>query len=301
MSDIHGHTHNNYGDNINLDKNYLFKALLLTLSFMVIEIIVAFVTGSLTILSDAGHMFTDTLALGLSWYSIKLSSKKANNTFSYGYHRAQIIAALLNGITLFILSIYIIIEAIIKIQNPVELDGSILIWVGGAGFIVNLLGLYFITKASYNNINIRSALYHVLSDMFGSLAAVIAGCIIIYTQWMLIDPILSILISILFIRITWKLLTESLSILMETAPSDIDYQKLENDIKNVNSKIIDLHHIHIWSINKSKKFITLHIKVKDSSENDLIITSLEKILHNNFHIEHSTIQIENELCNNKAC
>lgn len=297
----HGHSHDHLETNVTLDKNYLLKALFVSAIFMVIEIIVAMYTGSLTILSDAGHMFTDVLALGLSWYSIRLSTRKSDAIYSYGYHRAQIIAALINGLTLLVLSIYIIIEAVLRIPNPTELNGSTLIWIGGTGFIVNLLGLYFITNASKDDINIKSAFYHVLSDMVGSLAAVVAGIVIIYTNWMLIDPLLSIFISILFLRVTWRLITDSLSILMETTPQDIDYEKLEKQILQINSKITDVHHIHVWSITKSKRFITLHLTVNDSAENDLIIKLLEKMLYNNFHIEHSTIQIENENCNNSKC
>ncbi|MBN9543056.1 MAG: cation transporter [Alphaproteobacteria bacterium] len=290
---LHEHAHHN----LDMNSSLLLKSLILTVSFMIVEIVVGIISQSLTILSDAGHMFTDALALALSWIAIYYSKRPANSIFTYGYHRFQIIATLINGLSLLILSIYIIYEAIIRLFEPITLEGKTLIYVGLAGAVVNAIAFWIISKSSHKDMNIKSALLHVISDLLGSLAAFVAGVVIIYTGWMNIDPILSLFISILLLKTTWRLIKQSSMVLMESSPEGITPELVKTQLLKLNTLIIDIHHIHIWSISSTSNAITLHVIVNSNINNqDELIKNMREFLHSEFSIDHITIQIETKQC-----
>lgn len=292
------HKHDQYHDHPTIkNAKLLLGALSLTVSFMIVELVVGIYTGSLTILSDAGHMVSDAVALFLSWYALYISKKPSDRLRSYGYHRFQVIATFINGISLLFLSIWIIIEACIRLFNPIVLEGETLIYIGITGFLINLISFYIVTRGSKDDMNIKSVILHVASDMLGSLAATISGIVIIYTGWMKVDPLLSLFISALLLRATYRLIKNSWHILMEGTPYEIDMPSLEKEISNTD-KVLNFHDLHIWSITSNIIACSFHIVVeeKDIRSGQKIIEALADKLKHKFNINHATIQIEENGC-----
>lgn len=275
----------------------LLSSLFLTVSFMIVEAIVGIYTGSLTILSDAGHMLSDAFALFLSWFALYISKKPADSLRSYGYYRFQVIAAFINGIILLVLSLWIIVEAGIRFTKPIDLEGDTLIYIGITGLIVNMIVFYIVTRGYKEDMNIKSAILHVASDMLGSLAATISGIVIIYTGWMQIDPFLSLFISVLLLRATYRLIKQSGHILMEGTPYNVDIQLLEKEINNT-SGILGLHDLHVWNITANIAACSFHVVVTEQSikSGQQILQVLADKLKDKFDINHTTIQIEVEGC-----
>lgn len=275
----------------------LLYALFLTISFMVVELVVGLYTGSLTILSDAGHMVSDAFALFLSWFALYIAKKPTDNLRSYGYHRFQVIATFVNGMSLLVLSLWIMVEACIRFFKPIALEGSSLVYIGIIGLLVNLVAFYIVTRGSRDDMNIKSAILHVASDMLGSLAAAVSGIVIIYTGWMTIDPLLSLFISALLLRATYRLIKQSGHILMEGTPYGLDMQLLKDEITNT-PEVVGFHDLHVWSITSNIVASSFHIVVTEQTikSGQQVLQILAEKLEHKFNITHTTIQIEVEGC-----
>ncbi|MBN8827266.1 MAG: cation transporter [Sphingobacteriia bacterium] len=294
---LHYHDHCNHNKT---QGRILLRALILTSSFMIIEAIAAIYTGSLTLLADSGHMLIDSIALFLSWFALFISNRPKNNKFTYGYHRLQVIATFVNAISLLVLSIYLAFESFFRFFNPVEIGGEAIFYVGLIGLLVNFLSFLMIRNGASDDINIKSALLHVLSDMLGSIAAIIAGFIIMLTGWAEVDAILSLLISVLFLKASWRLIKQSSYILMEGSPSSINPDEIIKEIIDNLSVVTDVHDIHIWSLTPNHKLTTLHVMINDNSINyDKLQEDIREILYKKFDLTHSTIQIETLACPDK--
>ena len=280
----------------------LLCSLFITVSFMIVEVIGGVLSGSLTLLADAGHMFADAFALFLSWFSIIISQKPADNKRTFGYHRFQVIAAFINGISLLALTLWIIYEAINKIYNPTPINGHILFYIGALGLIVNSISFIILRQGNHEDMNIKSAIIHVLSDLLGSLAAVIAGIVIIFTGKVIADPLLSLFVSLLLLKATYRLIINSGHILLQGAPSGLTAETIIDEIKKYIPEIKNIHHFHIWSLYTGKNYITLHINLaKEEHDYSKILKKTKEILHDKFDIEHSTIQIEYDECIDLDC
>lgn len=292
----HNSNHNHEHTTVKNSK-LLLSSLFLTISFMIVEAVVGIYTGSLTILSDAGHMLSDAFALFLSWFALYILKKPADSLRSYGYYRFQVIAAFINGIILLVLSLWIIVEAGIRFTKPIDLEGDTLIYIGITGLIVNMIVFYIVTRGSKDDMNIKSAILHVASDMLGSLAATISGIVIIYTGWMKIDPFLSLFISVLLLRATYRLIKQSGHILMEGTPYNVDVLLLEKEI-NSTSGVLGLHDLHVWNITSNIAACSFHVVVTEQSikSGQQILQILADKLKDKFNINHTTIQIEVEGC-----
>jgi cobalt-zinc-cadmium efflux system protein len=276
-------------------------ALGLTLLILVVEAVGGFVSNSLALLADAGHMLTDVFAVALSLYALIQSRRPADNKRTFGYHRATILIALLNSATLLPLSAYIIWEAVGRFSQPAHIEGGIMFAVALVGLVANLLiGLNLHGEAG-SNLNIRSAVIHVMGDAAASGAVLIAALVITFTGWMPIDPILSIGIALLIAFSGWRIVRESVAILMESVPRDIDIPALIERLQEVPG-VRSVHDLHVWQISQGINALSCHVIVDDQavSRSASVLANLNRILEDEFNIGHSTIQAECIECDPNA-
>ncbi len=271
-------------------------ALLLTAGFMVVEVIGAVIASSLALLADAGHMLTDAGALALAWYAFRVGRRATTTKHSYGQHRFQVLAALINGVVLIGLVVWIVVAAVNRLNHPVEVLGGPMLAVAAAGLLVNLAAFFILRGGDRRNLNVRGAALHVLGDMLGSLGAIAAAGVILLTGWMPIDPILSIFVSLLILRSAWVLVGESWHVLMEGAPALIDTEELRAGLLSAVPGLVDIHHIHVWSLTPERPLITLHARIAEAAHHDEVLHRMQRELADRYHIEHSTIQIERTYC-----
>ncbi|WP_066295190.1 cation diffusion facilitator family transporter [Bacillus sp. FJAT-29937] len=287
----HAHGHNHSHGNIE-NKKALFIAFLLIASFMVIEVIGGIMTNSLALLSDAGHMLSDAVALGLSLFAIKLGEKKASESKTFGYKRFEIIAAALNGITLILISLYIFYEAYHRFFNPPEVQSVGMLIVSSIGLVVNILAAWILMRGDKEeNLNVRSAFLHVIGDMLGSVGAIIAALLMMFFGWGIADPIASSIVAGLIIVSGWRVTKESLHILMEGSPAHIEIEKVKAALHKI-PFVNEVHDIHIWSITSGMPLLSCHIVIEDTGVHDVVLHHAQSILHDDFGIDHSTIQVE---------
>ncbi len=271
-------------------------ALLLTGGFMVAEAIGGALSGSLALLADAGHMLTDTAALGLSWYAFRISRRAATPQRSYGHARFQILAALINGGSLLGIAAWIAVEAIRRLFEPVGILGGPMLAVAVLGLAVNVLAFLILSGGSRESLNVRGAALHVLGDLLGSVAAIAAAVVILLTGWTPIDPILSVLVALLVVRSAWLVIRQSWHVLMEGAPAGLDVPRLRRELAAAVPGVLDVHHVHAWSLTPERPLLTLHAAIDQSADHDEVLHGLQRALRDLFGIEHATIQVERSAC-----
>ena len=275
----------------------LFIALLITAIVMIAEIIGGLLANSLALLSDAGHMLTDILSLGLSLAAMKLAQKPPTPSKTFGFHRLEILAAFFNGMVLFFISFYIFYEAYHRIVRPEEIKGLFMLVVAFIGLLANGAGILLLRKSAHTSLNVRSAFFHIVGDTISSGGVIVGGVLILYTGWYLIDPLLSIFIGILILRGAYTLLMESIDIFLEATPKDINIEELLDELRNIQG-VKDIHHIHLWTITSGINAMSAHILIDDLliSSSAPILKEIKSLLRNNYKIEHSTIQFESKAC-----
>jgi cobalt-zinc-cadmium efflux system protein len=278
------------------DEQRVFRAMLLTGGFMVVEVAGGLIAGSLALLADAGHMLTDTAALGFAWLAFRLARRPADAQRSYGYHRFQILAAFLNGVVLIAIVVWIMFEAVRRLDEPVEILGGLMLAVAGVGLVVNLIAFAILYGGNRENLNVRGASLHVLGDMLGSLAAVVAAIVIILTDWTPIDPLLSVLVALLILRSAWALVRQSTHVLLEGTPSEIDVSRLKAELVNRVPEVDDVHHVHVWTLASGKLVMTLHAHVRSDAYGEHVLQSIVSLCRERFGVDHVTVQIEHGRC-----
>ncbi len=272
-------------------------ALVLTGTFMVIEVIGGILSGSLTLLADAGHMLTDTMALALAAVAFRVSSRPADSKRSYGYQRFQILAAFVNGLSLLIIVGWILIEAVRRLMSPSEVIGPMMLAVATAGLFVNIFAFIVLHGGDKDNLNIRGAVLHVAGDLLGSVAAIVAAIVIIYTAWMPIDPILSILVALLILRSAWHLVKRSAHILLEGAPEWLDKDRMQERLVERVPAVNSIHHVHVWGLTPQHLMLTMHVALTGNPpEPTAVVRRIKGVLREDFGISHSTIEIETVDC-----
>lgn len=282
-------------DNSNLRRVLL--ALLLTGSFMVVEVIGGILSGSLALLADAGHMLTDTMALGLAAMAFHVSKRPADMKRTYGYQRLQILAAFVNGLSLLLIVGWILYEAANRLRNPPEVLGQTMLLVAALGLLVNIVAFIVLHGGDRENLNIRGAAMHVAGDLLGSLAAVIAAIVIIYTGWMPIDPILSVAVALLILRSAWSLVKRSAHVLLEGAPDSLNIASIQERLVAEVPAVGSVHHVHVWGLTPQDLMLTMHVRLKLQPGNPTeCIRRIKGILQTEFGIGHSTIEIETDDC-----
>jgi len=272
-------------------------ALVLTGAFMFVEVIGGILSGSLALLADAGHMLTDTMALALAAVAFRVSSRPADSKRSYGYQRFQILAAFVNGLSLLGIVGWILFEAAKRIVSPPEVMGPMMLVVASAGLLVNIFAFIVLHGGDKENMNIQGAALHVAGDLLGSIAAIVAAVVIIYTAWMPIDPILSILVALLILRSAWYLLKRSAHILLEGAPEWLDQDRMQKRLIERIPAVKSIHHVHVWGLTPQHLMLTMHVALKDNPPDPTaVVRRVKNVLREDFGISHSTIEIETDDC-----
>lgn len=268
-------------------------ALILTGSFMLVEVAGGLIAGSLALLADAGHMLTDTMALGLAAFAFRVSERPADARRSYGYRRFQIIAAFVNGLSLLVIVGWILFEAVMRLIDPPEVMGRTMLVVALAGLVVNVIVFGVLHGGDQENLNIRGASLHVLGDLMGSVAAIVAAGVIIVWGWMTIDPLLSLLVAALIFRSAWQLVKRSAHILLEGAPEWLDVEELQQTIVADVPEVVEIHHVHVWGLTPQHPMLTMHV-VLAAAPDDLttVVRNIKHTLNEHFAISHSTIEVE---------
>ncbi|CAM3755206.1 cation diffusion facilitator family transporter [Litorimonas haliclonae] len=285
----HDHSHSPKVDETN--RNRVGIAALLTGLFMLVEVAGGYISGSLALLADAGHMLTDFAALGMAWAAFKLAKRPANWRHTFGFDRFSILIAFVNGLTLFVVAALIVKEAIERLHTPGEVLAGPMLYVAIAGLIVNLLVFWILRGADQHNLNIRGAILHVLGDLLGSVAAIIAAIVIFQTGWTPIDPILSVFVALIILRSAWVLVKDSAYILLEAAPEHIDRRAIIEDLLAHIPDILAVEHIHAWSITPERPMLTLEAFVGPNTRIEPVSQAIKTRLKEKFEVEHVTIQV----------
>jgi cobalt-zinc-cadmium efflux system protein len=291
------HTHSHFGDVAKQTSSRLALSLALTAIFVIIEAAAGIFANSLALLTDAAHNFTDVIALGLSWYAIRLTTQHSNSQKTYGYHRAGILVALANSTTLVIISLGIFYEAYIRFTKPPEVNSEVLIGVGLVAFLVNLATALLVKDGSDHDLNMRSAFVHLMGDVMSTIGAVIAGVIIFFTHANWLDPFVSVLIGLLILWNAWGILRETVDILLESTPRDVDIPAMVRDMLQVKG-VLGIHDLHVWSITQGLRTMSAHVLTDDISISvgAEIQKKLNELVADRYHISHATLQLECSGC-----
>ena len=261
------------------------------LLFFIVELVGGILTNSLALMADAGHMFSDVGALGLSFLALRWAAKPPTPEKTYGYHRLEILVALLNGVTLWAMAGFIFYEAYGRIFQPPQINTVPMIIIAGAGLLINLFGVFILYPSKEHNLNLRSAFLHLLADCLGSLAAIAAGAAILLKGWYWFDPLAAGVIGVMIILGSWQLLREATEILMESTPKHINLDEVSRALES--HPLVDkVHDLHIWTISSGIYALSVHVSINNSEDRDCLTWELEELLRHRFGLEHNTLQIE---------
>ncbi|MFU8927345.1 cation diffusion facilitator family transporter [Acinetobacter puyangensis] len=294
--DGHSHDHDQHDhSHIPANKKVLIISFLLISIFMLVEFVGGYLTNSLALISDAGHMLSDSVALGIALAAVFIGQKNSNTQKSFGYQRFEILAAALNGITLVAIAIYIFIEAILRFQTPQHIDVQGMLSISVIGLIINIFVAWMMFKGSdtEHDLNMRGAFLHVLSDLLGSVGAIVAALCIFFFGWFWADTVASIIVAVLVLRSGYLVAVKASHVLMQGTPEQFNPEKIKHDILQLEN-IIDVHDLHIWSLTSKRYILSCHIVVDDTMQMADVQTLLHQIEHNmlDLGIEHVTIQTE---------
>jgi cobalt-zinc-cadmium efflux system protein len=275
----------------------VLTALSITAIVMIAEIIGGLLANSLALLSDAGHMLTDILALSLSFVAMRFAQKPPTPSKTFGFHRLEILAAFFNGMLLFFISFYIFYEAYHRLLHPREIKGEFMLAVACIGLLGNGVGIILLRKSAHTSLNVKSAFFHMVGDTISSGGVIAGGLIILYTGWYLVDPLIGIFIGILILKGAYALIMESIDVFLEATPKDINVEKMLDELRNVKG-VKDIHHLHLWTITSGINAMSAHVLTDDllTSSSASILKEIKSLLHNKYRIEHSTIQFECQSC-----
>ncbi len=271
----------------------------MTATFMVVEVIGGFLSGSLALIADAGHMLTDSASIALALFAIWIAKRPASAERTYGYNRAEILAAAANALSLWLISAWIVWESIRRFISPEEIEGGVVLTVGGIGLLVNVIAAFMLHSSSEHSLNVEGALQHVIADLLGSVAVLISGAIIILTGWNIVDPILSVVIAVLILLSSWHLVTQVLVVLIEGTPDHLDLYKLCSDMEEVPGVTV-IHDVHAWTVTSGYVSLTAHVLADSEHKGDFdeMLRELRRIASEDYGIAHSTIQLETSV---KGC
>jgi cobalt-zinc-cadmium efflux system protein len=267
--------------------------LALTAGFMVAEIVGGWLSNSLALLADAGHMFTDAGAIALSLFAIHFARRPANDDKTFGYYRLEILAALVNGAALLVIAGFIIVEAWRRFQAPEPIAGGLMLAVASLGLVVNLVAAWLLHGAAHESLNVRGAYLHVLGDLLGSVGAIAAAIVVLTTGWWPADPIISVLVALLILRSAWTLVRESVDVLLEAVPSHIDVAAVRQAMLELPA-VRDVHDLHVWTLTSRWVALSAHAVVADPADNQDVLDAIRDCMERRFGIRHVTIQIERE-------
>lgn len=288
----HGHSHGAGHVHGSTDKKRVLIATWLTAGFMVAEALGGLFTGSLALLADAGHMLADAIALGLAWYAFHLAGRPATGRLTYGFGRVKTLVAYTNGIAIFVIALWIVYEAWGRVMNPSPVLGGPMLVVAIAGLLVNVASFFVLHGGDRGSLNMRGAILHVLGDVLGSAAAIVAALVIIATGWTPIDPILSVLVSLLILSTAWSLMREAAHVLLEGVPANLDRDLIAKDLEGAVKGVREVHHMHVWSLDGTSNMATLHACLNDGVDPHVAVSAIKKRLAAKHGIDHATVEPE---------
>jgi cobalt-zinc-cadmium efflux system protein len=282
--DHRGHSHDSAPGR---ERRALWIALWLTAGFGVVEIVGAWISGSLALFSDAGHMGTDVAALAVALFAQHLARRPPSHRASYGYARAEVLAAFINALVMLAVVIWIAIEAVRRLLVPTPVEGTVVVGVALAGLVVNVVCAWLLSRGE--SLNSRSALLHVIGDMLGSVAAIVAGAVVAATGWMPIDPILSVFVSLLILRSTWILLKTTTHVLMEGVPAHLSYDDIGRALTRL-PNVAAVHDLHVWQMSSERAALSAHLLIREAAQWPQTLASAQRVLADRFKIDHVTLQ-----------
>jgi cobalt-zinc-cadmium efflux system protein len=285
-----GHSHAHHADTADARRR-LALVLVLTAAFMVAEVVGGLIAGSLALLADAGHMLSDSLSLGLALLAAWAAQRPATSQRTFGYKRAEILAALVNGIALVAISIFIFVEAGRRLGDPPDVDGGLMLGVAAAGLAVNALGATILARSSHDNLNVSAALRHVIADLLGSVGVIVAAIVVLTTGWEHADPLVSVVIGALVLASAWPILRDSGRILLEATPKGIDAGDLGRRMR-AQPGIVEVHDLHVWTITSGFPALAAHVLVATDDDCHARRRELERMLERDFGITHTTLQVD---------
>lgn len=293
----HSHTHHHHHHSAEQTEGRLWISIFLNLAITLAEFVGGLISGSLALLSDALHNLNDTTSLGISLIAHKISRRKANREKTFGYKRAEIIGAFINLITLVIIALFLIKEGIERFYNPQSIDGLVMFVVAIIGLLGNVLTAVLLYRSSKKNINIRSAYIHILSDGLSSVGVILAGFLILRYQLYIVDTILTLVIAGYILLQSYHMLKETINILMESTPSEIDPKEVTQAMENT-KRVRGVHHLHVWRLDEKNILLESHVLIdeQDLEQMEQIKTNLKELLSTQFNIHHSTLEFEFEPC-----
>ena len=295
-SSAHLHNHDHAPTVTEDSERRIFWIMCLTGGYMVLQAIGGLLSGSLALIADSGHMLSDTAALGLAWFAFRLAKKPADQKRSYGYHRFQIMAAFTNGVTLFFIAGWIVFEAIQRLISPGEVLAGPMLLIAAGGLVINVAGFLVLHRGDKDNVNMQGALVHIMGDLLGSIAAIVAAIIIMLTGWMAADPLLSILVAVIILKSAYGLVRRSGHILLEGTPDHLDMALIRDKLVAYLPEIVDVHHMHAWSLTAEKPIVTMHVQVEPAADLETTLKQINAFLLSEFEIDHATIQLEHGAC-----
>ncbi len=274
-------------------KRNLAMALLITAVWFVAELAAGFYTNSLALLADAGHMLTDLAALSLSLFALKISARPATNEKTFGYLRAEILAALANGVILVLVGFFIAYEAYGRLLQPPLVRSGMMLAVSCVGLATNLIAARLLSHSDLENLNLRGAFLHVLGDIMGSVGAICAGIAMVAWHWYLADPVVSVVVAGLILYSSWRLLRDSVDVLLEGTPRHLNIAAILADLGSVEG-VVSVHELHVWSITSGMPALSCHVVLRSGVDAPAVLRKLSRMMRERFRIEHTTIQIEIE-------
>lgn len=298
----HGHAHGHGHSHAPNNKKGLTIALIITSGIMLLEFFGGLITNSLALLSDAGHMLSDAASLALSLIAMWFAVKPASPRKSYGFYRFEILAALFNGVTLFVIAAFIIKEAYGRFFDPPTVSSGSMILIALFGLLANLSSVWVLLKQSdvKDNINVRSAYLHVIGDALGSVGAILAGLLMLFFDWYIADPIISVLVAVLILKSAWGVIRNAVHILMEGTPITIDLNLVKHTLEKIDG-VINVHDLHVWTITSGLDSLSCHILIEDSKDSQEVLQSAVQAIEQTFKIQHTTIQVEKSNLQHAEC
>ncbi|WP_110601230.1 cation diffusion facilitator family transporter [Salinicola lusitanus] len=291
----HGHSHD-HAPTVTADSVRRVRlAMILTAGFMLAEVVGGWISGSLALLADAGHMFSDSFSLGLALFAFYMGDKAPDRFRTFGYQRFQVLAAFVNGLTLLAIAVWIVIAAIQRFTQPVEVLAGPMMVVAVLGLLVNIVVFRILHGGDQENLNLRGALLHVIGDLLGSVAAIVASVVILITGWTPIDPLLSMLAATLILRAAWKILGRSAHTLLEGTPEGVDVGQIRQALLDVEG-VKSLHDIHVWGLTPQDPLLSAHLVIESPALHDGVIERAYAMLQSRFGIQHATLQVETRDC-----
>ncbi len=291
MAHPHPHGDHNHDHGRGTDRRALAITFVLTAAFTVAEVVGGLITGSLALLADAGHMLSDALSLGVALFAVWLAGRPSTPNRSFGYKRAEILAALFNGATLVAISVWIFIEAYHRFREPPEVLGGWMLVVAAVGLVVNVAGAAILSRSGGESLNLQGALRHIVADILGSIGAIAAALVILTTGWYYADPIISTLIGLLVLGSSWKLLRDSTNVLLEGTPRGIDADEVGRSMA-ASEGVQEVHDLHIWTITSGFPALAAHVLVGRDENCHARRRDIEELLAREYGIEHTTLQVD---------